>query len=238
MLGAGVAGAQLVVADDQLATVLGDGRPHDGELVVGQGLVEQHAGRRAHDPPGGPHDEDGHHDGQHGVEERAARHLDQHEAAGHGQRGVDVGQVVGGVGSQGGRVGAPGRASEVGGEADVDRRRDEHHGDGEGNVVECLPGDQMLHGLDHDRHGRREDDPPLDDAGEVLDLLVSVEVPAIGRTRRLAHRHEGDHGGHQIGGRVDRLGDDADRAREHPDGELEGDQHAVGPDRHPRGVRL
>ena len=62
------------------------------------------------------------------------------------------------------------------------------------------------------RWRRHEDERRLDDAANVLDLLVTVTMVEVGRLGGLAHGVEGDGGGDQIGAGVQSLGDDADGA--------------------------
>ena len=49
------------------------------------------------------------------------------------------------------------------------------------DVVEVRAVDDLLDGLVDDDHGGGDDEQRLDDAGDVLDLLVAVVVARIGR---------------------------------------------------------
>ena len=104
---AGASGAQLVVAADDVAAVLAHAAPDLLELVVGQRLVEQHAGRLHDQVVAGLDDEHGDGDGGDGVEVRPAGDLDEQQAEGHAEGRVDVGEQVGGVGLEGGGLRAP-----------------------------------------------------------------------------------------------------------------------------------
>ena len=88
--------------------------------------------------------------------------------------------------------------------------------------------------LEDDDPGADQDQHPLDRGRQALDLLVAVGVLGVGRLVGLADRDEGDHRGDQVDQRVDRLGDDRDRAGDRPGGELDRDQQRVGDDRERR----
>ena len=98
--------------------------------------------------------------------------------------------------------------------------------------------DQPAGRLEDDDPGADQDQHALDRRGQVLDLLVAVGVLAVGGLVGLADRDEGDHRGEQVDRRVDRLGDDRDRAGDRAGGELERDQERVRGDREPGGARL
>ncbi len=85
----------------------------------------------------------------------------------------------------------------------------------------------MIAGPDQDQH-------PLDRRRQALDLLVAVGVLGVGGLVGFADRDEGDHRGDQVDQRVDRLGDDRDRAGDRAGGELDRDQDRVGDDRESR----
>ena len=104
---AGAPGAQLVVAADDVAAVLAHAAADLLELLVGQRLVEQHAGGLHHQLVAGLDDEHGDGDGGDRVEVRPAGELDEQQADGHAERRVDVGEQVGGVGLERGRLRAP-----------------------------------------------------------------------------------------------------------------------------------
>ena len=211
---AGAAGAQLVVAADDVAAVLAHAAADLLELLLGQRLVEQHARGLHHQVVARLDDEHGDGDGGDGVEVGPAGDLDEQQADGHAERRVHVGEQVGGVRLERGRLRAPRhRVQHLLRDDEVGDAGDQHHADAEPDVVDLGAVDDLHHALEDD-HGRGGDDEQrLDDAAEVLDLLVAVVVALVGRLGRLPHRPEGDERGHQVGARVQRLGDDGDGAR-------------------------
>ena len=72
--------------------------------------------------------------------------------------------------------------------------------------------------------------------GDVLELLVAVAVPGVGRLLGLADGEVGDAGRDQVDARVDRLGEDRDGAGGRAREQLERDQQRVGDDREQRGA--
>ena len=75
---------------------------------------------------------------------------------------------------------------------------------------------------DEQRHEQQEG--ALAERGQVLGLAMAVVVLAVGRAERHAHGEEGEQGGHEVGARVDRLGEERERARGEPGGELDRDE--------------
>ena len=65
---------------------------------------------------------------------------------------------------------------------------------------------------ERDRRRPDQDQDALDRRRQVLDLLVAVAVALVGRLAGLADREERDDRGDQVDARVDRLGEDRDRA--------------------------
>ena len=93
--------------------------------------------------------------------------------------------------------------------------------------------DQLVGRLVDDHAGADQDQHPLDRGREVFDLLVAVGVLRVGRLVGFADREVGDDRGDQVDQRVQRLGQDRDRAGDRASGELDRDQGRVGGDREP-----
>ena len=83
-----------------------------------------------------------------------------------------------------------------------------------------------------------EDQHALDGRGHVLDLLVAVGVRLVGRHVGRADREERHDRGDQVDGRVQRLGEQRDRAGDGAGDRLEQDQRRVRGDRERRGAGL
>ncbi len=165
--------------------------------------------------------------------------LDQQQTGGHAERRVHVGEQVGGVGLERGRLRAPrDRVEDLLRDHEVHDARRGHDGDAQPHVVDVRAVDDLRDALVDDHRRGGDDEQRLDDPAEVLDLLVAVVVVHVRGLGGLAHRVEGDEGGDQVGARVQRLGDDGDRPREDADRELEGDERRVGGDGDRRGARL
>ena len=132
------------------------------------------------------------------------------------------------------RVKLAGALSQEGGDAEVGEGGEGDHGDADSEVLDVRAGGQAAGRLVDDHPGADQDQHALDRGSEVLDLLVAVGVLGVGRLVGLADRDQRDHRGHQVDRRVQRLGDDRDRAGDRAGGELERDQHRVGDDRERR----
>ena len=118
---------------------------------------------------------------------------------------------------------------------------DDRHGqhrDADAEALHAGALDQVAHGLEGDDHAADEDEHALDGRGHVLDLLVAVGVRLVGRHVGRAHREERDDRGDEVGGRVQGLGEQRDRARDGAGDRLEQDERRVRGDRERRGARL
>ena len=152
---------------------------------------------------------------------------DEAEADEDADRGERVGAQVGGVALERGGSKRPSPAAQVGGDAEVRDRREADHREAHPEVLDLGAHHQAMRRLVDDDRGADEDQHPLDRRRQVLGLLVAVGVLAVGRLVGLADRDEGDHRCDEVDGRVRGLGEDRDRARDRPGGDLQGDQQRV-----------
>jgi len=65
-------------------------------------------------------------------------------------------------------------------------------------VVDVRPADDLEDALVDDHAGGGDDEQRLDDAAQVLHLLVAVVMVEVRRLRRLAHGVEGDDRGREV----------------------------------------
>ena len=231
--------AQLVEADD---AALGEGRDHvadGGELGVGQRLVDEHPRGAREDPHAGDRDHRGHHERDDGIEPVPAGDRDDRQRHEHAARAQHVG-------ASGARRRRPAPASRS-----PRRARESVRETSRFTTIDtastamptprrCTPRalDQVAHGLEGDDHAADEDEHALDGRGHVLDLLVAVGVRLVGRHVGRAHREERDDRGDEVGGRVQGLGQQRDRARDDAGDRLQQDERRVRGDRERRGAGL
>ena len=97
----------------------------------------------------------------------------------------------------------------------------------------AVPG-ETVDRLIRDHEARDDQDHGLAERRQVLGLAVPVGVLAVGGAPRDAHREERQQRRDQVGGGVDRLGDQPEAVREQAHHELDRHQRRRGGDRHQR----
>jgi hypothetical protein len=198
--------------------------------------VHQHVDR----PPRQPHRGDHH---EHGDEQRgnrvAARVAGPHDdqADEHGDRSGQVRREVQRVGGQRGRLVAPRRPRAGDGPGGVDADdHDDHQQRPPGDIGRAARAEQPAQRLERDERGDQRQHGALGQRGEVLRLAVAVVVLAIRGAHGQPHGEQREQRRDQVGGRVRRLGDQAQRPGGQAGGQLDRHEHDRGDHAEPRGA--
>jgi len=181
-----LSGAQVVITmnDRPLST---DCLADPLDLHPGQMDVQEIPGRLGGKVIGRLHDEQGHSQCHHRVQQvkipagaEPLRNPDQGQAPHDAGGGIDIGAEVPGVGLEGDGIRRPSHLEEHLRDTEINRRGNQHHPHPPADGRDRLGGDDFFHRLDNDPQGGGKDQEGLDGSGEVLDLAVTEGVPAVG----------------------------------------------------------
>ena len=221
--GAGAARAQVV--QGQNLRVAERDPPDNLALVVRQFAIQQHVERRRADLARVPQQPQHDADGEQRIEPGPAPHCVG------GQRDDDaavqrqVAGIVQRVALDRDRPGAPHDMALEGDQHQGQHNRKDHHRDADRFVAHGAGIEQAPDRLDQQQHARAADEGGLAEAGQRLRLAVAEAVFAVGRLDGVAHREQRHDGGRGVEEGIDQGGEDGDRVRHQPGGQLGGDQH-------------
>ncbi len=135
--------------------------------------------------------------------------------------------------SSAGLAGVDGDLREHAGAEEVDHDRGDDDAECEDRRLDGMRviADQPLARFPHHHAGQDEQQRGLGEGGDVLDLAVAVLMVLIRRLVGPAHGEVGHHRGGEVDQRMGRLGEDRQRAGQHPDHGLAEGQGAGGGDR-------
>ena len=217
-----------------------------GLTVLGGGGVEEGVEGAAGERPADAQDDGGDNEGRDGVGDlecgdvEAFAHGGGGEAEQDGERGVDVGGEVDGVGGEGFGMNLGGDAAQGTRAGVIDENGEDEDGEGpRGDAeVELAAEEEAVDGFvdDPDRGGKHESG--FHEGGKRFDLAVAVVVVVIRGTVGGAHAKEGDRGSDEIDAGVGGLREHAERAREDAGEQLEKGDEGCGDDRQEGGGSL
>lgn len=228
----GLTAAQIVKAAMLRAALLdhsgGDGQLFLVHAVVQQGLegLLQHGDRLLED-------EQGDTDGNNGVKQievvaQSGGNPDTEQADGDPERGQYVSLQMQCIGGQGHGLFLLGYPVEVGGDAAVDQRREQHDQHTETDPLDRGWRDQFADGLEYYPAGCQQDQQRFDHTGDVFNFVMTVGVALVGGNIRFAYGHQRDQCRHQVHGRVNGLGNNTDGTAQYAGKYLHDNQGDIG----------
>ncbi len=116
---------------------------------------------------------------------------------------------------------------------EVDRRRDDGHGEPDPDVLQRLLVQQALDGRGGDRGGGDNDQRAFEPAREIFGLAVTVRMAFIGRLRRNVQRHQCCECRDEVDDRFERIGKQPHRSGDPPGKCLQRDHDDRGGNRQP-----
>ena len=208
----------------------GVGRDHFANAAADLGrhcLVHQAADQLAHQAPAGPEDVERHHSRQRGIQDLPAGHRGQSQADQHAYRGRHIRQQVPAVGYQGWRplLASPSDQERTPRGVEAGGKPVQHEPNRK--IGETARPDQGIVGLVQHQQGGHDDQGALDHRREILGLVVTELMAAIGRLQGDVDGVERDHRGDHVDDALQRVRIEGDAARAPIGQELEA-QHGRG----------
>ena len=157
----------------------------------------------------------------------------QRDADDHAGRGPDVGEQMPAVGLERDAVVLASRAQQHQRHREIDRRGDRGQRQAGERRIELTRRDQPRDGRPYDAGGRQHDQRALDAGGEVFRLGEAVGVIGIRRRGGEAQHRKREQCRRQIDERLERIGEQSDRAGQVPGERLERDRRQCRGDRKP-----
>jgi hypothetical protein len=179
----------------------------------------------------GPDDVEPDRDRDHRVEPVQAGEQHQAQTRQHAERRPHVGHQVLAVGLQHDRAVLAAVVQQHARRDEVHRRRRQPDQCAEFQVAQRLGAEEPADGVSGGAEPREDDEDPFEAAGEVLDLLVTERVAAVGRSRRVPQRDVGGDRRRQVHETFERVGEQPDRAGHGVGGPLHADRDQRGDDR-------
>ena len=171
-------------------------------------LVQEPSRRVAHEPEPRPHERERHEPGHDGIDPCQAREAEQQEPDDDSGAGPEIGEHVLAVGDEGEGLVPPPGPHQKPSEREVGESRAEHDEEAGAEIPDLHAVEQTAHGFVEDDDGGERDEPALEGGGEELDLAVTVRVVAVGGSPREHDAANGEHRGHDVDDRLERIGQD------------------------------